>query len=137
MRKAQRKAAEADAGVKRKPAKDREAHYNKASCDMRQVAGEGALFGEGWRPGDFYFGEQVYDFGDGVKHPQLTLFARYPDGTYAGIPIRPVPADRKAQINGGHSWEWDGNREKPTLNPSVHHIGHWHGWIRAGRMVSV
>ena len=30
------------------------------------------------------------------------------------------------------SWIWDGNREAPTLTPSVHHVGHWHGWLKAG-----
>jgi len=30
------------------------------------------------------------------------------------------------------SWDWDGNWEAPTLSPSVHHVGHWHGWLRAG-----
>lgn len=32
------------------------------------------------------------------------------------------------------SWEWDGNREKPTLKPSVLQVGgcRWHGWLRAG-----
>lgn len=30
------------------------------------------------------------------------------------------------------SWDWDGNRDKPTLSPSVHHVGHWHGWLRNG-----
>lgn len=30
------------------------------------------------------------------------------------------------------SWEWDGNHEKPTLSPSVHHVGHWHGYLRNG-----
>lgn len=30
------------------------------------------------------------------------------------------------------SWEWDGNEEAPTLSPSVHHVGHWHGYLRAG-----
>lgn len=30
------------------------------------------------------------------------------------------------------SWEWDGNLEKPTLSPSVHHVGHWHGYLRNG-----
>lgn len=34
------------------------------------------------------------------------------------------------------SWHWDGNREKPTLSPSVHHLidgkTHWHGYLRAG-----
>ena len=30
------------------------------------------------------------------------------------------------------SWDWDGNRDAPTLSPSVHHVGHWHGWLRNG-----
>lgn len=30
------------------------------------------------------------------------------------------------------SWEWNGNRDAPTLTPSVHHVGHWHGYLRAG-----
>lgn len=30
------------------------------------------------------------------------------------------------------SWNWDGNRERPTLTPSVHRVGHWHGWLRNG-----
>jgi len=35
------------------------------------------------------------------------------------------------------SWEWDGNRDAPTLQPSVHMVGHWHGWLRAGIWESV
>lgn len=34
-------------------------------------------------------------------------------------------------------WGWDGNREAPTLTPSLHWIGVWHGWMRAGEIVSV
>ncbi len=30
------------------------------------------------------------------------------------------------------SWEWDGNLERPTLSPSVHDVGHWHGWLIDG-----
>lgn len=32
------------------------------------------------------------------------------------------------------SWEWDGNREKPTLSPSLQRMGGcgWHGFLRAG-----
>lgn len=30
------------------------------------------------------------------------------------------------------TWQWDGNREAPTLHPSIHHVDHWHGWLRAG-----
>ncbi|MCW5695763.1 MAG: hypothetical protein KIS96_03400 [Bauldia sp.] len=44
------------------------------------------------------------------------------------------------------SWIWDGDREKPTLSPSVHHIWkltqggtktHWHGFLRGGVWESV
>lgn len=34
------------------------------------------------------------------------------------------------------SWDWDGNKERPTLSPSVHDLNggktHWHGYLRAG-----
>ena len=33
------------------------------------------------------------------------------------------------------AWEWDGNREKPTLSPSIWTHGHWHGWVRNGEMI--
>lgn len=34
-------------------------------------------------------------------------------------------------------WSWDGNREKPTLNPSILRTAgcKWHGWLRAGVFV--
>ena len=37
--------------------------------------------------------------------------------------------------NTGHSWSWDGNEEAPTLSPSLHAVGVWHGWVREGRLV--
>lgn len=30
------------------------------------------------------------------------------------------------------SWDWNGEIETITLSPSVHHVGHWHGWLRNG-----
>ncbi len=30
------------------------------------------------------------------------------------------------------SWEWNGSTDAPNLIPSVHHVGHWHGWLRDG-----
>jgi hypothetical protein len=30
------------------------------------------------------------------------------------------------------SWRWNGSRTEPTLDPSVNHVGHWHGWLRDG-----
>lgn len=40
--------------------------------------------------------------------------------------------------NGGRAqWDWDGNRESPTIAPSINCSAHcgWHGYIRAGRCV--
>ena len=31
-------------------------------------------------------------------------------------------------------WSWDGNRDAPTLNPSINHVGCWHGWLKAGEL---
>ena len=41
------------------------------------------------------------------------------------------------------AWDWDGNRDKPTLHPSIRTPGdtkdddHWHGYLTMGRWVSV
>ncbi|MBW4708638.1 hypothetical protein KX928_12670 [Roseobacter sp. YSTF-M11] len=32
----------------------------------------------------------------------------------------------------GTSWNWNGSLSEPTLNPSINHVGHWHGWLRDG-----
>lgn len=35
-------------------------------------------------------------------------------------------------------WQWDGNKESPTLTPSIYRLGaacKWHGWLRAGEFV--
>ena len=34
-------------------------------------------------------------------------------------------------------WKWDGNRDAPTLTPSLHLVGTWHGWMKNGRLESV
>lgn len=35
------------------------------------------------------------------------------------------------------SWRWDGNHDAPTLTPSLHLVGVWHGWMKEGRLESV
>ena len=52
-------------------------------------------------------------------------------GATCMIALRPL------QKNGnGASWEWDGNREAPTISPSVNCGGcGWHGWIKAGEFI--
>ena len=36
---------------------------------------------------------------------------------------------------GSPSWVWNGSLALPTLHPSVHYVGHWHGWLRNGEWV--
>ncbi len=33
-------------------------------------------------------------------------------------------------------WLWDGNETSPTLNPSIHWLGHWHGYLINGVLKS-
>ncbi len=37
---------------------------------------------------------------------------------------------------GRPSWSLSGDPDRPTLSPSLHLVGHWHGWMREGRFVS-
>lgn len=64
-------------------------------------------------------------------------------GTLQGVHIKPYPADNRD----GHAiWQWDGNRECPTLTPSIliHQLNelgekigeHWHGYLTAGEFRS-
>lgn len=53
-----------------------------------------------------------------------------PCKSVAPIALRPV-VDGSAQ-----SWEFDGNLEEPTLQPSINHLGCWHGWLKAGEFTS-
>lgn len=54
-------------------------------------------------------------------------------GEQRGIPISTGQKEKS-------HWLWDGNREKPTLSPSIWHRGDlqtppqcsWHGWLRRG-----
>ena len=32
-------------------------------------------------------------------------------------------------------WSWDGNREKPSLTPSLHAVNIWHGWVKEGKLI--
>lgn len=89
---------------------------------MRRVADEDATV----QLGDFYW---YIDQINGERYIMMLIpcvsRANY---THCNIPVRP------AKLENGHSWEWDGNEDKPTLTPSVHAVGVWHGWIREGVM---
>lgn len=65
----------------------------------------------------------------------LHICIRFPDGSERGdlgcLPLRDVPDPSM------EDWQWDGNKEAPTLTPSINYVGVWHGYMRAGRLESV
>lgn len=75
-----------------------------------------------------------------VDHDRA-IFVRLPvpEGHYSdGIHFLAIARDsRFCPANGTH-WTWDGNREAPTLSPSIlaGDTG-WHGYMRAGQLESV
>lgn len=51
-------------------------------------------------------------------------------GAYHRLPIG--LKSKPPKVEGRATWQWDGNRETPTLTPSIHHIDHWHGFLTKG-----
>jgi hypothetical protein len=45
-------------------------------------------------------------------------------------------AIQKGNPGGPRVWGWDGNEDKPTLTPSINALNQWHGYLKAGRLVS-
>lgn len=68
-----------------------------------------------------------YCWGKGANGGR-TIWIRVPGNDDEGTALARCPVDSEG-------WQWDGNVEKPTLKPSVHVHGHWHGWIRGGFLV--
>ena len=70
---------------------------------------------------------------------------RFADETFTGMVILPISEDPK-EAGDPHSpspWQWDGNKEAPTLSPSI--LVHeapgwrkgWHGYLTDGKLVTV
>lgn len=115
MRKAQRKAGIAPVKT---PVPTGE---NRDSCDMHRCSSRAEVH-EGL-PGSFFIDRSQYP---------VILWHKLPEGSVGFVRLRPLPADEEPHP----SWDWDGNEDAPTLKPSVHYVWRWHGWFRAGRMVS-
>jgi hypothetical protein len=88
---------------------------NTDSMDTRKVKPGGME-----RPGDFCFSddfETLYIWIPGVTGPDAISI-------------------QKGRPGGPRIWGWDGDTEKPTLEPSILTPGTWHGYLKAGRLVS-
>ena len=103
---------------------------NKQSCDCRRIAYP-ILADTPIEPGMFTWGHvsdngihRLYICLPGEKH-MGALMCEKGQG-------RPTPPGSDV----GCVWGWDGNEDRPTLTPSIHAPGIWHGWLRAGRLES-
>lgn len=126
MRKAERKGPNAE----RQPPSVKKSNPNQGSCDMVRVANRKDV--QDGIPGSYCLESTRAD-------GQQRMFLKLPGGGYCGG----LPIARTKPALDEPSWGWDGNEDKPTLTPSVWFMKNsgradeWHGWIRAGRMVSV
>lgn len=88
---------------------------NTESIDCRK-----AEYGVLEKPGDFCFDrdfETLYIWLPGMKGPDSLRI-------------------QKGEPGGVRIWGWDGNEEKPTIKPSIHALGEWHGFLQNGKLVS-
>lgn len=95
---------------------------NRDSCDCYPVAEVNAV-AFATTPGAFF-----------IEPDGSAIHIKLPDMSYTRLPL-----------DGSRGWQWDGNREKPTITPSILQQGTrgdgqvvelWHGLLRAGRLES-
>lgn len=77
---------------------------------------------------------------DAIKEVGDFSFSEDRDFLYIWIPGMSGPdaigIQRGPDTGKERVWAWDGNEERPTLTPSIHAPGEWHGFLRAGRLES-
>lgn len=92
------------------------------SVDAVHVAGFQEAIKHG--PGAFYFSK---------NHSHLLFVS---PGLIIVSSVCITRGDDMVNANNMPLWKWDGNTEKPTLSPSLHLSGTWHGFLRSGRFES-
>ena len=83
----------------------------------------------GYGPGAFTWYE-----GDEENWDGEVLLIRLPDGLSSLY----VHTNPNATHPNRTVWHWDGDKDNSTLNPSILNPdpGGWHGWLRAGKLIS-
>jgi hypothetical protein len=98
---------------------------NTESCVMIRTDDDESIWDGTAGPGSFFIDADP-------TNGQRRMWFVTPDGQSGVINLRPVAPGNEAHP----SWEWDGDENRPTLTPSVHAPGRWHGFFKAGRMES-
>lgn len=83
------------------------------------------------KTGEFCWGAEREN---GIRY----IYIKLPGGGGSGPDAIRVTRDlaKSGGTDGAHTWHWDGNEQKPTIQPSLHWVGRWHGFLKAGRLVS-
>lgn len=108
------------------------------AANVRFLTIEGQPCPSGEKPARFTLDCVGFNRGKDSRLPKtpcaMLLLAEGPHTAKHGI-----KRDGQGQNGGRPQWDWDGNRENPTFNPSINCEGHcgWHGYIRGGRCVEV
>lgn len=92
------------------------------------------------RPGDFQFATRYGDASENPKPCAMLFICPCGCGKLNALDLRGPHANHIGDAR--PSWDWDGNRERPTLMPSIldwntNEKGekvseHWHGYLTAG-----
>jgi len=73
-----------------------------------------------------------YEIQHGADGVVLRLLLCCPGcGSIQALPVRHAGFTPK-----GVAWDWDGKEDTPTLSPSIHHVGCWHGFLKAGELTA-
>ena len=70
-----------------------------------------------------------------IERPGDFTYSDNRDCLYIQLPGRNDPDAipiQRGQPGGARVWGWDGNEDHPTLTPSIHDVGHWHGYLKNG-----
>jgi hypothetical protein len=73
-------------------------------------------------------GEFMFDMNDTV----LWLNVPHPENRMGLVRL---PIVKGPSTDSPMAWGWDGNKEAPTLTPSISVADTWHGYLRAGKLV--
>jgi hypothetical protein len=83
------------------------------------------------QPGDWCLEQSEYDKATGVA----AFCYRAPDGTVnSGEGSTHDHIYIRTGVKQPDYWQWDGDTDAPTLDPSIFHRGasSWHGWFECG-----
>lgn len=86
------------------------------------VANEDGLWDDAAKAGSFWISEEA---------GTLRFISLCPCGCGCMTNLRIGRNDKPSNVS-EPTWRWNGDSQKPTLEPSINHIGHWHGYLTDG-----